>query len=331
MLHMKKYTQLTFEERVVISTMKQQGMSYTAIAAQVGRNKSSISRELDRNRYSNQIAYMPDIANRKAKERKHKQITKIEKNESIKNYIITKLKDKWSPDVIAGRLAKELSLKITMETIYRYIYSSAGRALNLTSYLATRRKKRNHRHERKARKVIIPDKISVHTRSEEANQRSEAGHFEGDLTFCTGSRSANIMVITERVSRFSFFIKNSSKNAKEVGQKMFNCLASIPEHIRKSITFDNGTEFVNHRLVRNFLKMQTYFCDPHSPWQKGQVEKTNAMLHRFIPKKSSLIPVDEISLNQIQNHFNSIPRKVLGYKTPAEVFTQLLENVALHV
>jgi IS30 family transposase len=326
---MKEYTQLKFEERVAISSMKQKGMNNVAIAAQLGRHRATIDRELDRNRYNDQIEYMPDIADKKAKQRKHKQIPKIEKNNTIKNYMVTKLRNKWSPDVISGRLLLDFGLKVATETIYQYIYSPLGRALNLASYLATKCKKRNHRHERKSRKIIIPDKTSVHERSDQANKRLEVGHFEGDLTFCTGNRSTNILVITERVSRFSFLMKNSSKNAKEVGKNMFNCLASIPHHMRKSITFDNGTEFVNHRLVRNFLGIKTYFCDPHSPWQKGQVEKTNAMLHRFIPKRASLASVDENSLKQIQNQFNNVPRKVLGYKTPAEIFNQLLENVAL--
>lgn len=329
MLHMKKYTQLTFEERVIMSSLRQKGMSLSAIASQIGRNKSTISRELNRNKYSDQIAYMPDVADKKARERKHKQIPKIEKNISIKNYMLTKLQDKWAPDVIAARLKTDLDIKISTESIYRYIYSPYGHLLSLPALLATRRKKRNHRYARKSRNSIIPDKTSVHERSDQANQRLEAGHFEGDLTFCSGNRSANIMVITERVSKFSFLIKNNSKNAKEVGQKLFRCLASIPEHIRKSITFDNGLEFVHHRLLRNFLSVKTYFCDPHAPWQKGQVEKTNAMLHRFIPKKSSLASLDENSLNQIQNQFNNIPRKALGYKTPAEIFNQFLEGVAL--
>jgi IS30 family transposase len=195
--------------------------------------------------------------------------------------MLTKLRDKWSPDVISGRLSLDLGLKIATETVYQYIYSPMGRALNLASYLATRRKKRNHRHERKSRKIIIPEKVSVHERPDAVNQRLEAGHFEGDLTFFTGNSSANIMVITERAFRFNFLIKNDSKNAKEVGKNMFNCLTLIPQHMRKSITFDNGTEFVNHRLARDLLGIKTYFCDPHSPWQKGQAEKTNAMLHRI--------------------------------------------------
>lgn len=326
---MKVYTQLKFEERVDISLMKQKGMGIVAIAARLGRHRSTIDRELSRNQYDDLVAYMPDLADKKARQRKHKQVPKIEKNKTIKNYMLTKLRDKWSPDVIAGRLLIDYGLRITTESIYRYIYSPFGRALNLATCLATKRKKRNHRHERKSRKVIIPERVSVHERSDQANKRLEAGHFEGDLTFFTGNKSTNIMVITERSSRFSFFIKNVSKNAKVVGKNMFNCLASIPEHIRKSITFDNGTEFVNHRLARNFLKMKTYFCDPHSPWQKGQVEKTNAMLHRFIPKRASLASVDENSLKQIQNKFNNVPRKILGYKTPTEVFNQLLKNVAL--
>jgi IS30 family transposase len=121
----------------------------------------------------------------------------------------------------------------------------------------------------------------------------------------------------------------NQKKATVVGKNLFNTLALIPAEIRKSVTFDNVTEFVNHRLARDFLGMNTFFCDPHSPWQKGQVEKTNAMLHRYISKKSSLFALDEKSLKNIQNQFNNIPRKVLGYKTSAELLNESLLGVAL--
>jgi transposase, IS30 family len=330
MLRMKEYTQLKIEERVTLCLMKQKGIKNKTIAEHLGRDRSTISRELKRNQYDDQQNYIPDIAHKKAQARKHTQVPKIEKNGEIKKYLVEKLKDRWSPGVIAGRLSLENKSTVTTETIYRYIYSDAGKKLCLSEYLATRRKKRNQRHERKPRKTSIPERVSVHERPDRANQRLEAGHLEGDLTFFTGNQSSNIMVITERVSRFSFFVKNESKNAKEVGKNLFNSLASLPPELRKSIAFDNGGEFANHRLARDFLGIETYFCDPHSPWQKGQVEKTNAMLHRFIPKKSSITPLDENSLKDIQNQFNSIPRKVLGYKTPAEIFNLLLENVALH-
>jgi IS30 family transposase len=263
------------------------------------------------------------------KERKYTLELKMNRFPSLKNYVIEKLRNKWSPDAISGRLKMESDVNISTETVYQYIYSDVGKTLGLYNYLATRSKMRNRRHARKARKVIIPERISIHDRPEEANQRTEIGHFEADLMFCRGDRSTNIMVITERKTRYSFFVKNESKKATVVGKNLFNTLAFIPAEIRKSVTFDNGTEFVNHRLARDFLDMDTFFCDPHSPWQKGQVEKTNAMLHRYISKKSSLFALDEKSLKNIQNQFNNIPRKVLGYKTSAELLNESLLGVAL--
>lgn len=326
---MPVYTHLRFEEREKIFELRQKDVGIKLIAKIINRDKSTVSRELKRNQYSDSIEYLPDKADNMAKQRKHVLEVKINRFPKLKNYIVEMLNNKWSPDAIAGRLRMENSFKISTETIYQYIYSNEGKALGLYHCLATRNKTRNQQHARKLRKVIIPERVSIHDRSEAANKREEMGHFEVDLTFFKGNSSANIMVITERKTRYSLLVKNESKKATTVGKNLFNALAFIPTSIRKSATFDNGTEFVNHRLIRDFFNMNTYFCDPHSPWQKGQVEKTNAMLHRFIPKKSSLSSLDGSSLKDIQNQFNNIPRKVLGYKTSTELFTENLLRVAL--
>ena len=326
---MKVYTQLKLEERENIFKLRQNGVGIKLIARIINRDKSTISRELKRNKYIDSIVYLPDKANSMARHRKYVLKPKIDRLGDLKCYIIEKLKEKWSPDAIAGRLKIDGCSKVSTETIYQYVYSDKNRESGLHHYLATKNKKRNQRHGRKARKIIIPERVSIHMRSKNANERKEVGHFEADLTFCKGSGSTNIMVITERKTRYSFFVKNDSKRATDIGKKLFNILASIPSNIRKSVTFDNGGEFVNHRLARDFLHVKTYFCDPHSPWQKGQVEKTNAMLHRFIPKKSSLSTLDEKSLKDIQNQFNNIPRKVLNYRTSTELFNESLLGVAL--
>lgn len=326
---MKVYTQLKLEERENIFKLRQNGAGIKLIAKIVNRHKSTIFRELKRNRYTDSIEYLPDIASNMAEQRKYVLSSKIDRLPGLKKHIIEKLNEKWSPDAIAGRLKVDGNMNISTESIYQYIYSDEGKELNLHRYLASRNKARNQRHGRKARKTVIPERVPIHDRSKDANERKEVGHFEADLTFCRGSRSANLMVITERKTRYSFFVKNDSKKATEIGKKLFNILASIPMNIRKSITFDNGPEFVKHRLVRDFLDIKTYFCDPHSPWQKGQVEKTNTMLHRFIPKKSSLFTLDEKSLQDIQNQFNNRPRKVLGYRTSTELFNESLPGVAL--
>lgn len=324
---MKVYTHLKLEEREKIFEMRQNKRSIRAIAKDLERSVSTILRELKRNRYNDSIKYLPDKADLMAQKRKYILRPKINQNNEIRSYIIQKLQEKWSPDVIAGRLRIEKKdMVISTETIYQYIYSAEGIALGLFKYLASQRKQRNKLFSRKMRKNIIPDRIDIHARSKAANDRIEPGHYEGDLTFFSGNQSENILTITERVTRYTFIIKQSSKKAVSTGKALFNTFAYIPQSLRKSITFDNGLEFAKHAILRQFLGMETFFCDRHSPWQKGQVEKTNAMIHRFLPKNRSIHPVNEASLLDIQNQFNSIPRKKLNYRTPTELFNQLLQG-----
>lgn len=326
---MKNYTQLTAEERVKIFELRQIGLGIRSIAKQLNRDKGTVSRELIRNGYSDSIEYLPDKAHGMAKDRKYVLQRKIDKLTELKDYIFTRLQEMWSPDIIAAKSKEDIGIDISHESIYQYCYDDKNKDLRWYLFLASKRKKRLQAYARKPRKVLIPRRTSIHERPEIINKRLEFGHFEGDLTFCKGDRSVNLLVLTERITKMSFLVKNNSKHATEVGKNCFNALAKISSGARKTITFDNGLEFVNHTLLMDFLEMDTYFCDKRSPWQKGQVEKINAMLHRFIPKSSSLLGFDEFSLTQIQNKFNNIPRKILGYKTPTELFNQYLGGVAL--
>lgn len=326
---MRFYRHLSLKEREMILIMINGGANLRSIALSINRSPSTISREMTRNQYSKSIRYLPDRAHQESKDRKYRLTPKLERYPELKDYVIARLKEESSPDVIAGILCKTKGFNVSTETIYQYIYSQEGQALKLYQYLATERKKRNQRHVRKHRKCIIPNRVSIHERPEAANNRDEFGHFEADLTFFKGNQSANLLVITERKSRFSFFIKNTSKKADLIGKSLFNTLAKLPKSMRKSVTFDNGGEFAKHGLITDFLGIDTYFCDPHSPWQKGQVEKTNAMLHRFIPKNTSILPFSGKDLKTIQNKFNRTPRKILGYETPEAVFNRYLRGVAL--
>jgi len=327
---MKVYTQLKIEERRTMFELHKNGASLRIISQVISRNKSTISRELKRNQYSDSVGYLPEHAALMAEKRKYRLESKLDRYPELKIYIKEKLQAGWGPDAISGRLELDGYRDVSAETIYQYVYSDEGKFLELYRYLASRNKARNQRHGRKARKPLIPERVSIHERSSEANERKETGHYEADLTFFKGNQSANIMVITERLTRYSIFIKNDSKDSLDVAKQLFNALASIPEEMLKSLTFDNGMEFSKHMLLRDFFDIKTFFCDPRSPWQKGQVEKTNAMLHKFIPKKSNLSTLDGKSLENLQHKFNNIPRKILGYKTPAELFTQNLQGVALH-
>ena len=224
--------------------------------------------------------------------------------------------------MIAGRLKRtQTPFFACHEAIYTFVYSNEGMALGLYKHLIKARPKRGSLCGRKVRKEMIKDRVSIHDRPERINQRSEVGHLEGDLTFLKGNKSMKVGVVVDRKTRFSQLILNQSKQTTVVMKGLFNKLAAtLPESMRKSITFDNGLEFARHTLLKRCLGMDTYFCDQSSPWHKGQVEQMNVMLHRYLPKKSVIKDVSAEQIQRIQNKLNNLPRKCLGFKTPAEVF-----------
>ena len=224
---MKNYTQLTEEERVKIFELRQLGHGIRSIARELGRDKGTISREIARNGYSDSIEYLPDKAHIMTQERKHILRRKIDRFPELKNYIVAKLQEMWSPDIIAAKSQEDIGVNISHESIYQYCYDDKNKGLKWYLFLASKRKKRLQAHTRKSRKDLIPRRTSIHERPEIINKRLEFGHFEGDLTFCKGDRSVNLLVLTERITKMSFLIKNSSKHATEVGKNCFNALAKI--------------------------------------------------------------------------------------------------------
>jgi IS30 family transposase len=328
---MKEYTHLKLDERKKLYVMKKDGSPMAKIALELNRDKTSLYRELRRNTLDVAVGYLPDEANNLANERKAKLAPKLDRQPKAKAFVIEQLKDGWSPEIIAGRGKREPSLfRISHEAIYQFIYGNEGQKLGLYKFLLRARPKRGVVHGRKAQKAKIPDRISIHDRPAHVATREEFGHLEGDLTFFTDNQSMNLGVIVERKTRLVQLIKNESKHAVVVMKGMFNKLAELPDFARKSITFDNGLEFVKHTALKRFMGMDTYFCDKHSPWQKGQVEQTNSMLHRYLPKNSNLKEVTHEQIKLIEHKFNSRPRKCLEFKTPAEAFSeQLSKFVAL--
>ena len=329
---MKEYTHLKLDERKKLYVKKKEGMPMTEIARELKRDKSSLYRELARNTADSVVGYLPDEANNLAEERKAILIPKLDRQPESKVVVIEQLKDGWSPEVIAGRAKHEASpFGISHEAIYQFIYGNEGQRLGLYKFLLRARPKRGLVHGRKAaQKAKIPDRVSIHDRPAHVATREEFGHLEGDLTFFTDNQSMNLGVIVERKTRLVQLIKNESKHAIVVMKGMFNKLAELPDYARKSITFDNGLEFVKHTALKRFMGMETYFCDKHSPWQKGQVEQTNSMLHRYLPKNSNLKEVTHEQIKFIENKFNNRPRKCLGFRTPYEAFSeQLSKFVAL--
>ena len=324
-LNMKnKFKHLSVNERYKIKEMKDKGMGISEIAERLNRSKGAISMEIRRNMYNGD--YLPCKAHSIYEERLHKQDgLKIEKNSILRNDIFDKMCNKnYSPDVISGRLKLDDKLpNVSTETIYNFIYTSPIAAkLGLHNFLPTKRLKRQKRGKRRQR-VVIPARTSIHEREEVVKKKIEIGHFEGDLTFHKGNQSANIGCLVDKMSQKVFLTKNSSKKTSTVTVGFLRKMSGIPEKARKTLTIDNGKEFVKHVTYR-LIGFKTYFCDAYRPRQKALVEKMNSMIHRILPKNIDINSITQEVLDNVADILNNLPRKILGYKTPNEVWNENL-------
>lgn len=312
---METFTQLTYHERDKIYRGLCLGKSKSAIARELCRTKSTITREVCRN--SDSIGYLyPGKAHEKALQRKHKNKPKINRNPKLKEYILERLKKRWSPEMIAGRYKLENPEQtVSKESIYQWIYSAEGEKLELKKLLVRAHKRRGFK--RKVKKLKIKNKVSVHCRPDHINKRLELGHFECDLIFNQGSQSKNICTLTDRFSREAVMIKNESKHSTTVIDAIIRHIAKHKLNV-KSITFDNGSEFADHTKF-NLLGIMTYFCDIGSPWQKGSIEHLNGMIRRFLPFAIPAAEITQKLVKSINQKMNNMPRAILGFRTPLEL------------
>lgn len=319
---MVKKEKITEEERDTIARLIHQGVSVREIGRVLNREHSTISRELKRNRFGDH--YVAIHAQHVSEERKSEAGKRVPlKNQKIYSYVLEKLKEGWSPEQIAGRLRLEhtddSSWYIHHETIYQFIYAKENKEQALWEYLPRKQRRRKKQYGRSSQKVHIPNRVSIHARPEEINQRQEIGHWEGDTVEGKGRRES-IHTEVERVSRFLMAAKVSAITSAETAKVQLKLFEGLPQQARQSTTLDNGKE--NHlHTVLNILGMKTFFADPYSSWQRGTNENTNGFLRRYLPKKTSFHNLTQQELNDIVWEINNRPRKVLHYKTPTEIFS----------
>jgi len=323
---MTDYTHLSQEERISIARLHQKGNSSRKIAQKLGRSPSTISREIKRNNHW-KWGYMAEDAQKLYQGRRHQKKAILFRNQDLQSFVIQKLHLLWTPHEISGFL-KENNPEhyVCAETIYAFIYSPHGKRRELYKLLKRKHKNRIPKGSRKKRQSTIPHLIPISERPESANQRLEIGHLEADLII---NKGGNVTVVVERVSRYIFAIKNQSKHSDVVMTAIQEKFRKIPRKLKKSITYDRGTEFTKHEHLTKGTKMKTYFCDPYSPWQKGAVENINGRLRRWIPKKSDISELSQEELDRIVDIMNNTPRKCLGYKTPKQALEPYLKGVAL--
>jgi IS30 family transposase len=326
---MKNYSHINESERELIFLYLHQSKTYREIGKLLSRNHGTIVREISRNK-ADTGNYSVLNAQTLAEERRlqSKIGTRKLDHSGLADYVIRKIGQGWSPETIEGRL-KVIKSQVTVshETIYRFIYHKDQKKLKLFELLRRQHRKRHLLKGRKTtKKGIIPNRIFIDNRPETIHTRKEFGHWETDLMEGPKKTEDHVSVVVERLSRKTKLIKVATKQSRQKTQGLLKQLGTLPNQIVKSITFDNGKENSEHQVVARYLNCDTYFCHPYHSWEKGTVENTIGLVRQYLPKKMSLVEVTQGDLSWIADQLNNRPRKVLGYKTPNEVFTKQVAN-----
>jgi IS30 family transposase len=331
----RTYSQLSLEERIELYHLLESGHNRSEIARRLGRHRSTIGREIDRNgqtRAKRKGVYAPVEADRRAHGRRRRDRRyKLARQPALRAYVKDRLAMGWSPAQIAGRLARQQGGPvISHESIYRYVYHRSGD--NHKDYWHRLLPHRKHRRGKIVRGQPTPlahlkNRVSVHDRPLAATARSAPGHWEADMMLFA-RYGQNVLVGCERMTRRIFLERLEDRTARRVAQAIKARLLRLPEAARQSVTFDNGTEFAGHEQL-NACGLATYFCDIRAPWQKGAVENAIGRLRRWLPRKANLKDISTADLKDIERRANHTPRRCLGYKTPQEAYNEIIKNVAL--
>ncbi|WP_233874526.1 IS30 family transposase [Paraburkholderia adhaesiva] len=320
---------LTLSEREDISRGISAGLSIRAIARDLSRAPSTISREIARNGGTGHYRALEaeERASKAALRPKH---CLLEQNRRLRYAVERKLCREWSPEQVSGwlknRYADDESMRVSHETIYRSLFVQARGVLKkeLQYHLRTQRKMRHSRFSStKGARNKIADAVSIHERPPEAADRAVPGHWEGDLV--SGANNTHVATLVERRSRFTILVKVKGKDTVSVVAGLKREVKRLPRHLRKSLTWDRGMELANHKDFTIATDVKVYFCDPRSPWQRGTNENTNRLLRQYLPHGTQLDQYSQAELNKIAARLNERPRKTLGFMSPAD---KLREAVA---
>jgi IS30 family transposase len=320
------YVQLSLEERHTIAELRRSGCSIREIAARLDRSPSSVSRELRRNVEGPRASYQPVYAHKQTRARRWSG-SRLARNPELRETVLGYLAQGYSPAQVCGRLERDQGGPVLgVETIYRFIYAELRRTNDGTwrKYLPRAKAKRGRRRKRGGSPALrIKDRVPISERPPEALDRTQPGHWEAD--FMLFSRyNQSVLVLHERTSRLTALIKTDSRKAEPTFNALAAILRPLPPRLRRTLTFDNGTEFAEHHRLRKAAGLKTFFCDPHAPWQKGGVENAIGRIRRFLPRRTNLddlSPDDVLRTAQLYNH---TPRECLDFQTPAEVFSRVL-------
>lgn len=317
---------ITLYEREKIEYYLRIGKKKKQIADNLKRDYSVIKREIKRNS-GEHLPYKASDAHyfaaRRRKNTNKRKLDKIE-NRNLKEYVESKIKQEWSPQQIAGRLKekppKDLEETISHESIYDYIYNGAEKHEHLYQHLRTARKQRQNRFSRKKQGNKLKNRISIHLRPEEINQKQEYGHWETDLIEFKKKQEQTLSVKYERKSMLCRLHKVKGKLASENEESIVDVIESFPYDWFKTVTRDNGGENAKHWDTFKDFDIPSYFCDAYCSWQKGGVENLNKLIRQYLPKGINFAKITNDDILKVQEILNNRPRKSLNYLTPNEIF-----------
>ena len=324
---------LTLCEREDVSRGLSAGLTLRAIAAQLGRSPSTVSREVARN--GGYDDYRASIAEQAAWDRSHRpKRCKLAGNKPLRQIVAKKLRSQWSPHQIAGWLKRKYpgneDQHVSHETIYRTLFIQSRGALKkeLQQCLRSKRIMRRSKTATLKGKGLgeIPHAISISERPASVEDRAVPGHWEGDLI--GGSKNSYMATLVERHSRYVMLVKVRNKDTDSVVSALIKQSKKLPVELYKSLTWDRGKELSDHQRFTLATDIKVYFCDPQSPWQRGSNENTNRLLREYFPKGTDLSIHSQAKLNAVARQLNERPRKTLDYETPAERFHAWVASIS---
>lgn len=320
---------LSLEEREEISRGLAAGLSLRSIALCVGCAPSTVSRELQRNGGAKnyRAARADDNAWQRACRPKP---CRLKTNATLRTLVACKLQQNWSPQQIAGWLKRiyprRIGMQISHETIYRTLFIQARGALKkeLIRHLRSGRMMRRSKHSTTAGQTRgqIIDAVAISDRPASIEDRAVPGHWEGDLI--SGTHNSHIATLVERKSRYTLLVKLTGKDTATVVHSLSRAIRRLPNSLRRSLTWDRGTELAAHKTLTIATDIRVYFCDPQSPWQRGTNENTNGLLRQYFPDGTDLSQFSQRELDRVAKQLNTRPRKTLRYRTPAVMLERLL-------
>ena len=316
-----RYHQITYAERYTLGLLRQRGLSPAAIARIVGRHRSSIGREVQRNRAHSDGTYRPQLADwyartRRSRSRRNQRFTAAEWAR-----IQALLREDWSPEQVAGQLRLARELAISHETIYRYIWADKRAGGTLYRHLRGARKQRRKRYGRYDSRGRLAGKRPITARPRAVETRRELGHWEADTMLGASQAGPCVLSLVERKTGYLMLGQLRQRTSAAVNQRAQQLIAAQPHPVR-TITVDNGTEFHEYAALERATATRFYFATPHHAWERGTNENTTGLLRQYLPKRQSMAHLTQLDCNRIAAKLNHRPRKRLGYRTPEECYAR---------